>query len=116
MSIDKIKGFARDHKKELIATAVVVGGSVLLILGCKRLSKKYTSKINDLFKVNDISIPDRLKIWNTTELWKQGDHLDAIIETIPVYDLGELGEQFIENGLVEPGDIATIIIGIKTNK
>lgn len=116
MSIDKIKQFAREHKKELLATAVVVGGAVLLIFGCKHLPKKYMSKPNSLSKIKDIPIPDGLKVWNTTELWRQGEYLDAIIDSIPMDDLGELGEQFIENGLAEPGDIATIIIGIETSK
>lgn len=116
MSIDKIKRFMADHKKELIATTVVVGGTVLVILGCKRLPKKHTTKSSGLFGVKDIPIPEGLKVWNTTDLWRQGEYLDAIIDSIPMDDLGELGEQFIENGLAEPGDIATIIIGIKSSK
>ena len=115
MSIDKIKQFVRNHKKELIATTLVVGGVVLLILRCKRPMKKHGSATKRAFK-NDIVIPDGLKVWNTTMLWHEGEYLNAIIEKIPVDDLGELGKEYIKNGLAKPGDIASIIIGVEYNK
>lgn len=57
MSMEKFKRFLDDHKKELIATTVVAGGVVLVILRCKRRGKK-TSKANGIFRAKDISIPD----------------------------------------------------------
>lgn len=115
MSIDKIKEFVRDHKKELIAATVVVGGAVLLILRCKHPAKKHGSAPKRAFK-NDIDIPEGLKVWNTTMLWREGKYLNAIVENIPLDDLGELGKEYIKNGLAQPGDIASVVIGVEYNK
>lgn len=115
MSMEKVKRFIADHKKELIATTAVAGGIVLVILGCKRHGRK-TAKIERTFKTKDISIPNELKAWDTSYLWVEGKHLNAIIESIPLDDLGELGKQYIKHGLAKPGDIASVIIGVKHNK
>lgn len=115
MSMDKIKQFVRDHKKELITTTVVVEGIVLVIYGYKCRTKKHGSMPKRAFK-NDIVIPEGLKVWNTTMLWREGKYLNAIVENIPLDDLGELGKEYIKNGLAQPGDIASIVIGVKYDK
>lgn len=115
MNTGKIKKFVAEHKKELIAGAAVVGGCVLVILGCTRLPKKRGNKSNRIFG-NDVVIPEGLKVWNTSMLWHEGKHLNGIIESIPMDDLGELGEEFIKSGLAKPGDIASVIIGIPYNE
>lgn len=115
MSMEKFKKFLADHKKELIATTAVAGGIVLVILGCKRHGKNAT-KANGIFRAKDISIPDGLKVWGTSELWVEGGYLNAIVNSIPVDDLGELGKQYIKHGLAKPGDIASIVIGVEHNQ
>lgn len=115
MSLKKIQGFMSNHKKELIATAVVADGVVLVILGCKRHGRKAT-KANGVFRTKDISIPDGLKVWDTSYLWVEGKHLNAIVNHIPVDDLGELGKEYIKSGLAKPGDIASVVIGVEYNK
>ena len=115
MNMEKFKRFVDDHKKELIATTVVAGGVVLVILGCKRHGKK-TSKANGIFRAKDISIPDSLKVWDTSELWVEGGYLNAIVNSIPVDDLGELGKKYIKHGLAKPGDIASVVIGVEYNQ
>lgn len=115
MSIDKIKQFVRDHKKELIATTVVVGGIVMVIFGFKCRTKKHGSTPKRAFR-NDIVIPDGFKGWDTSMLWREGKYLNAIIDSIPLNDLGELGKEYIKNGLAQPGDIASIIIGVEYEK
>ena len=92
MSMEKFKRFVEDHKKELIATTAVAGGIVLVILGCKRHSGKAV-KAKGIFRRKDISIPDGLKVWDTSYLWVEGKYLNAIVNSIPVDDLGELGKQ-----------------------
>lgn len=116
MSIDKIKQFVSDHKKKLIATTVVVGGAVLVILGCKRCTKKHATAKSNLFRMRDIPIPEGLKVWNTSDLWTEGGYLNAIVGSIPLDNLGELGKQYIQNGLAQPGDIASVVIGVECNK
>lgn len=115
MSMEKFKRFVAGHKKELIATTAVVGGVVLVILGCKRRGRK-TVKTDGIFRAKDISIPDGLKVWDTSHLWVEGKYLNAIINSIPVDDLGKLGKQYIKDGLAKPGDIASVVIGIEYNK
>ena len=115
MSMEKFKRFVDDHKKELIATTAVASGIVLVILGCKRHGRKMT-KANSVFRAKDISIPDGLKVWDTSYLWVEGKHLNAIVNHIPVDDLGELGKEYIKSGLAKPGDIASIVIGVEYNK
>ena len=115
MSVEKFKRFVIDHKKELIATTAIAGGIVLIILGCKRHGGKMV-KSNCTFRKRDISIPDELKAWDTSFLWMEGEHLNAIIESIPMEDLGELGQQYIKHGFAKPGDNASIIIGVKHKK
>ena len=116
MSIDKIKQFMEDHKKELIAATVVVGGVVLVILGCKHSAKKHASSASNPFRVRDIPIPEGLKDWNTSDLWVEGEYLNAIIGSVPLDDLGELGKQYLQNGFAQPGDIASVVIGVKYDK
>jgi len=115
MSKEKIKRFVADHKNELIATTAVAGGVLLVILGCKRHSRK-TAKANGIFRAKDISVPDGLKVWGTSDLWVEGEYLNAIVNSIPIDDLGELGKQYIKNGLAQPGDIASVVIGVEYNK
>ncbi len=115
MSMKRFKRFVADHKKELIATTAVVGGVVLVILGCKRRSGK-TANTNGIFRAKDILIPDGLRVWNTSNLWVEGGYLNAIVNSIPIDDLGELGKQYIKGGLARPGDIASVVIGVEYNK
>ena len=115
MSMEKFKRFVEDHKKELIATTAVAGGIVLVILGCKRHSGKAV-KAKGIFRRKDISIPDGLKVWDTSYLWVEGKYLNAIVNSIPVDDLGELGKQYIKHGLAQPGDIASVVIGVEYNQ
>ena len=117
MSKYEIKRFVEDHKKELIAGAVVVVGTVLMIIGFKHLPRRKHTKVTILASgIKDVPIPEGLKVWNTSELWMEGGCLNAIIENIPMDDLGELGKQYIENGLAQPGDIASIIMGVGVQK
>ena len=106
MNISKIKSFAKEHKDELITTAVIIGGTVLVVLGFKPFRRARTNK------VKNIVIPDGFKAWNMCALWSEGGYLNAIIESIPVDNLGELGNQYIKNGFAQSGDIASIVIGI----
>ena len=69
MSMEKFKRFVEDHKKELIATTAVAGGIVLVVFRCKRHSGKMAKGI---FRRKDISIPDGLKVWDTSYLWVGG--------------------------------------------
>lgn len=113
MSMERFKRFVEDHKKELIATTAVAGGIVLVVFRCKRHSGKMAKGI---FRAKDISIPDGLKVWDTSYLWVEGKYLNAIVNSIPVDDLGELGKQYIKHGLAQPGDIASVVIGVEYNK
>ena len=112
--MSRIKRFGCDHKKGLITGSMVASGVVLTILGCKHLPKKPASNLIPLkSSIKDVAIPEGLKVWTTTALWTEDGYLNAIVESIPMDDLGELGLQYIENGLAEPGDIATLVIGVK---
>ena len=116
MNKHEIKRFVEDHKKGLIAGAVVVGGTVLMIVGFKRFPKRKHTNVTILLEkasgIKDVPIPDGLKVWDTSALWTEGGNLVSIIDSVPMDDLGELGKQYIENGLAQPGDIASIIMGV----
>ena len=71
---------------------------------------------NGVFRTKDISILDGLKVWDTSYLWVEGKYLNAIVDRIPVDDLGELGKEYIKSGLAKPGDIANVVIGVEYNK
>ena len=71
---------------------------------------------NGVFRTKDISIPDGLKVWDTSYLWVEGQHLNAIVNHIPVDDLGKLGKEYVKSGLAKPGDIASVVIGVEYNK
>ena len=107
----EIKRFVEDHKKELVAGAVVVGGVVLMIVGVKHRTKRIDIKVAGPQGV-DIPIPDGFKRWKVDMLWSEANHIASIMEDVPIDDLGELGKQYIENGLAKSGDVATIIMGV----
>ena len=46
----------------------------------------------------------------------EGGYLNAIVNSIPVDDLGELGKKYIKHGLAKPGDIASVVIGVEYNQ
>lgn len=114
MNSSKVKEFVKSHKKELIAGAMLVGGTVLVIVGVRH-SRKKVAMLQKTFE-NDVSIPEGFKRWKPSMLWKENGYLNAIIEEVPLSDLGELGKQYVENGLGEAGDIASIIIGTEVKK
>jgi len=113
--LHKIKRFGNDHKKELITGVTVAGGIALTILGYKHLPKKPVLNANGALKssIEDIPIPKELKVWNTSDLWCEGEYLNAIIQSIPMDDLGKLGDTLIECGLSDRSDVASIIIGAR---
>lgn len=114
MNMSKIKEFVNEHKKAVIAASLVIGGGILVVIGCKGHSVRRKLQISNGLNrgIKDVPISDGLKVWNTTSLWREKGYLNGIVESIPLDDLGDLGKQFIADGLAQPGDIASIIIGI----
>lgn len=88
MNKDKLKKFVNGHKAEL----VLAGGAVLTVALCaigiqrKIVSQKLIGVIPDL--ADNVDIPTGFAVGEITELWKEGEWLNAIVNEVTVNDLG----------------------------
>lgn len=62
-------------------------------------------------RVKDIPIPNDFAVGEVTQLWMEGGFLNAIVNGVMVNDLGVLGKEFVEKGLVEDGAGVSAVIG-----
>ena len=71
MNSSKVKEFVKSHKKELLAGAMLVGGTVLVIVGIRH-SRKKVAILQKTFE-NDVPIPEGFKRWKPAKgLHRQG--------------------------------------------
>lgn len=110
MNKDKLKKFVNEHKKEL----VLVGGAALTValytIGSKKKPMLHGPVIlRDL--ADNVDIPTGFAVGEITELWKEGDWLNAIVNEVTTKDLGRLGEEFVKHGIVPEHTNVTMLIG-----
>ena len=111
MNMKKLKDFVNEHKTEII----FVGGMVLTVTLCaigvrkKFASPKLVVALPDL--ANNVDIPADFAVGEITELWKEGEWLNAIVNEVTTKDLGRLGEEFVKRGIVPDDTKVTMLIG-----
>ena len=102
----KIKQFAKDHKKELIVTGIVIGAAAIAIIAIKA-KKDPTKELNEILKglaeralrVKDLPKPS----WEGMEIfehWTENEVQNMIL-TCHVCDLGPLGEHLMNDMLTQ---------------
>lgn len=110
---ENIKGFLKEHWKELlVGTAVVVGGAML---AKKSFDGKNTKPLsNDIINIfpftsSDIDIPE-WEVGKVTDLWKENGYTNAIIGDVAVSDCGKLGEELTKIPHIKPDEKLSMII------
>lgn len=111
MSKEKIKRFLSGHKFEIVSVGAIVLGVTLCAVGIKTKPslKKVVDNIPDL--ANNVDIPTEFAVGKITELWKEGEWLNAIVNDVTVKDLGHLGDEFVKHGIVPDKTKVTMLIG-----
>lgn len=113
----KVKQFVKDHKKEIfIGVTVAVGGMIVY-----KITKQKPKFLKETVKLQSISDweaieTERIKNlnWNlgeVTQLWNEGDCVNAIINDITVNDLGSLGEECLKIDSVTKDTTVTMLVG-----
>ena len=111
MNVEKIKRFVSEHQTKII----LVGGTVFAVALCaigvrgKFATRKLTGAISDI--ANDVDIPTGFVVGEITDLWREGEWLNAIVNEVTTKDIGRLGEEFVKHGIVPDGTKITAIIG-----
>ena len=108
---EKLKKLWNDHK----ATILLAGGTILTVTLCaigvkKKLgSRKSIDAISDL--VENVDIPTNFNVGKITDLWNEGEYLNAIVNNVAIDDLGRLGKEFVNCGIVPDDSNVSLIIG-----
>lgn len=111
MNKGKLKKFVSEHKTKII----FVGGVTLIVALCaigmkKRFaSHKLVDVIPDL--ADNVDIPTGFAVGEITELWREGEWLNAIVNEVTTKELGRLGDEFVKHGIVPDDTKVTMLIG-----
>lgn len=113
MDTKRIKEFAKTHKAQIgLSVGAVLGTATLVLLGkSNTLSQACFSKATKT--IEDISIPKDFAVGKITELWNENGYTNAILNNVTTEQLGDLGKEFVKQGIVAKGTEASIIIGLK---
>lgn len=111
MNKNKIKRFMNEYKVEIISAGAVALGIALCAIGIKsKLNpEKIVKAIPDL--ADNVDIPTDFAVGEITELWKEGEWLNAIVNNVTTKDLGRLGDEFVKHGVVPDKTKVTMMIG-----
>lgn len=111
MNKEKMKKFLNEHKVEIISAGAVVLGVALYAIGVK--AKSTTKKIVDVIPdlADNVDIPTDFAVGELTDLWKEGEWLNAIVNNVTTKDLGRLGDEFVNRGIVPDETKVSMIIG-----
>ena len=121
--IEKAKEFVKTHKKEIAVGALGVATTVIGMVLFKN-RKVSVPEENEVVKVlreaanivvKDIAIPENLKTCNMTSLWKEGDCINAIVNDVYLYNMGEFGNELINNLDVNHDIPVDMVIGFLAN-
>ena len=113
---EKVLNFVKEHKKELaIAAVAVVGGTVLFALTRKKPEsiKMLEATAGSDWKQKELARIEALD-WNlgeVTDLWNEGECVNAIINDITVADLGKLGEESLKIEGITKDTTVSMLIG-----
>lgn len=115
MDTKKIKEFVKTHKVQITLSAGAVLGTVTFVLLGKSnaLSKECFSKTAKA--IEDISIPKDFAVGEIVELWNEGDYTNAIVNNVTTKQLGDLGREFVNKGVVAKDADVSMIIGFTRN-
>ena len=110
MNMKKIKSFVKSHKTEIAIGAGIVVGTVLFVLTKKSdlLRKK---PMFPAMEFEDIDIPKDFMVGEISELWKKDEYINAIVNNITTADLGKLGAEFVNKGIVADGTEVSMVVG-----
>ena len=114
MKQKKVKEFVNTHKKEIALTAVTVIGGALVYAITKKKPTPNSDAVKCVFnRVEDLTKPE-MNLGTITELWKEGDYVNAIVNDFTVADLGRLGEELCKIDSVMPETTVTALMGFLT--
>lgn len=111
MNKEKLKKFVSEHKTEIVLASGAVLTVVLCVIGVKKkfAPQKLVGTLPDL--ADNVDIPTDFAVGEITELWKEGEWLNAIVNEVTTQDLGRLGDEFVKKGIVPDGTKVTMIMG-----
>ena len=108
--LEQVKTFVDEHKRELAIGAGVAG--ITVISGVAYVITKQKPKIDILekvFNVKDLEKP-KMDIGTLTDLWEEGECINAILNDVTVADLGEVGKQFLKiDGITNDTEVSAVI-------
>ena len=111
MDKKKVKEFVKTHKKEIALTALAVIGGTVVFAITKKKPKIRSTTVNGVFnEITDLAKPE-LGFGTITELWKEGDYTNAIVNDITVADLGRFGDELCKIEGIKPETIVTSVMG-----
>lgn len=112
MDKKKVKEFVNTHKKEIALTAVtVIGGALVYAITKKKLTLNPDTVKCVFNRVEDLNKPE-MNLGTITELWKEGDYVNAIVNDFTVADIGRLGEELCKIDGVTPETTVTALVGL----
>lgn len=111
MNKEKFKKFVNEHKTEIVLTGTAVLAVTLCAIGVKKkiAPQKLVEVLPDL--ADNVDIPTDFAVGEITELWKEGEWLNAIVNEITTNDIGRLGDEFVKHGIVPDGTKVSMVIG-----
>lgn len=122
-NFEKAKGFIETHKKEIALGALAVATTTIGVVLFKN-RRASTPKENEVVKVlkeaaniviKDIAIPENLTTCKMTSLWREGDYINSIVNDVYLYNMGEFGNELINNLDVNPDIPVDMVIGFLAN-
>lgn len=120
---EKAKEFVETYKKEIALGALAVATTTIGVVLFKN-RKVSTPKENEVVKVlkeaaniviKDIAIPENLTTCKMTSLWREGDYINSIVNDVYLYNMGEFGNELINNLDVNPDIPVDMVIGFLAN-
>lgn len=106
--VTKVKRFVKKHKAEFITAGVAVASCIAL--GAIDIKTKFKFP-KSRSSVKNLDIPTEFNVGSITDLWKEGEWLNAIVADVKVKDIGRLGEEFVKQGLVAAETDVQAVIG-----
>ncbi|MEY8515335.1 hypothetical protein AALC25_00135 [Lachnospiraceae bacterium 29-84] len=114
MDKEKLKAFVDRNKAKIAIGTGAVAGGILFVVMRKHMYLPKSGKnqlMQTVSRVKDIPVPAGFAVGEVKGLWKESGYLNAIMEGITTDDLGKLGKEFVEKGLVADGTSVSAVIG-----
>ncbi len=111
MNKEKATTFIKDHKVEIgICAGAAVSVALFLITKGKHSVKVKTTPIQSKHIV-DIPVPADFSVGLVKDLWTENGYLNAIINDIALEDIGKLGTEFLDSGLIKADATVSMVVG-----